>query len=65
MAALAIRGKNNGEKTQGNVSRKQFDPVLMFKVLVLQGLYNLTHDQTEFQIWDRFSCLRLLNLTWV
>lgn len=43
--------------------RKPFDVVLMFKVLVLQGLYNLSDDQTEFQIRDRFSFLRFLGLT--
>lgn len=43
--------------------RKPFDVVLMFKILVLQGLYNLSDDQTEFQIRDRFSFLRFLGLT--
>ena len=27
----------------------------MFKILVLQQLYNLSDDQTEFQIRDRYS----------
>ena len=35
--------------------RKSFDPVLMFKVLVLQSLYNLSDQQTGFQIRDRLS----------
>lgn len=35
--------------------------VLMFKVLVLQ--YNLSDDQTEFQIRDRFSFMRPLGLS--
>jgi hypothetical protein len=30
--------------------RPPYDPVLMFKVLVLQALYNLSDDQAEFQI---------------
>ena len=29
--------------------RPPYDPVLMFKVLVLQALYNLSDDQAEFQ----------------
>ena len=43
--------------------RKEFDRVLMFKVLVLQSLYNLADEQTEYQIRDRFSFLRFLGLT--
>ena len=30
--------------------RPPYDPVLMFKVLVLQALYNLSDDQAEFMI---------------
>lgn len=48
---------------QSNAGRKPFDVVLMFRVLVLQSLYNLGDDQTEFQIRDRFSFLRFLGLT--
>lgn len=51
------------KERKSNAGRKPFDPVLMFKVLVLQGLYNLADDQTEFQIRDRFSFLRFLGLT--
>ena len=48
---------------QSNAGRKPFDVVPMFRVLVLQSLYNLGDDQTEFQIRDRFSFLRFLGLT--
>ncbi|MGB9430308.1 MAG: IS5 family transposase [Gammaproteobacteria bacterium] len=47
---------------KNNAGRKPFDAVLMFKVLVLQSLYNLSDDQTEYQIRDRFSFLRFLGL---
>lgn len=40
-----------------------FPPLLMFKVLILQSLYNLADAQTEFQIRDRFTFLRFLGLT--
>jgi transposase, IS5 family len=36
--------------------------VLMFKVLLLQALYTLSDDQTEYQIRDRFSFIRFLEL---
>lgn len=42
--------------------RPPYDPVLMFKVLVLQSLYNLSDEQTEFMIRDRLSFMRFLGL---
>jgi IS5 family transposase len=42
--------------------RPPYDPVLMFKILVLQALYNLSDDQAEFQIQDRLSFMRFLGL---
>ncbi len=47
---------------KSNAGRKPYDPVFMFKVLVLQSLYNLSDDQTEFQIKDRLSFMRFLEL---
>jgi IS5 family transposase len=32
---------------------KPYDTVLMFKVLILQSLYNLSDNAMEFQILDR------------
>lgn len=43
--------------------RPPFDAILMFKVLVLQHFYNLSDDQTEFQIRDRYSFCRFLGLS--
>ena len=40
--------------------RPPFDAVLMFKILVPQALYNLSDDQTEYQIRDRLSFMRFL-----
>ena len=40
--------------------RPAFDLVLMFKILVLQALYNLSDEQTEYQILDRLSFMRFL-----
>ena len=55
--------KVHAKDRQSNAGRKPFDVVLMFKVLVLQSLYNLGDDQSEFQIRDRFSFQRFLGLT--
>jgi len=46
----------------GKGGRPPFDAVLMFKMLVLQALYNLSDDQTEFQVRDRLSFMRFLGL---
>ena len=42
--------------------RPPMDPVLMFKVLVLQALYGLSDAQAEFQVMDRRSFGRFLGL---
>jgi IS5 family transposase len=42
--------------------RPAWDPVLMFKVLVLQKYHGLSDAQAEFQILDRFSFQRFLGL---
>jgi transposase, IS5 family len=47
---------------KGKGGRPGFDYVLMFKVLILQRYYNLSDDQTEFQILDRLSFMRFLGL---
>jgi IS5 family transposase len=43
--------------------RPPYDAVLMFKILILQSLYTLSDDQTEYQIKDRLSFMRFLGLT--
>ena len=47
---------------QSKGGRPPFDPVLMFKILVLQRLYNLSDDAVEFQIKDRLTFMALLGL---
>ncbi len=42
--------------------RPPMDNLLMFKILVIKRLYNLSHDQTEYQINDRLSFRRFLGL---
>lgn len=41
---------------------KSIDAVLMFKILVLQQLNNLSDDRIEYQIRDRLSFMRFLGL---
>jgi IS5 family transposase len=42
--------------------RPPYDAVLMFRVLVLQTLYTLSDDQTEYQLRDRLSFMRFVGL---
>ena len=42
--------------------RPAFNPIMMFKIMVLQALYDLSDDQAEFQIQDRLSFMRFLGL---
>lgn len=48
---------------KGKGGRRPFDYVMMFKILILQRYYNLSDDQVEFQINDRMSFMRFLNLS--
>lgn len=42
--------------------RPPFDPVMMFKVLVIQGANSLSDERAEFLISDRLSFMRFLGL---
>ena len=42
--------------------RPAYDAVLMFRVLILQTLYTLSDDQTEYQLRDRLSFMRFVGL---
>ncbi|MCV6546472.1 MAG: transposase, partial [Cohaesibacter sp.] len=42
--------------------RPPFDPVMMFKLLIIQTQNNLSDDRTEFLINDRLSFMRFLGL---
>ena len=51
---------NRSDGSRGG--RPAMDPVLMFKVLVIQALYGLSDAQAEFQIMDRRTFGRFLGL---
>lgn len=53
--ALAVEPKAPG-------GRPPFDRLMMFKILILQRYYNLSDEQTEFQIKDRLSFMQFLGL---
>jgi IS5 family transposase len=54
-AALARSDRSRG-------GRPPYDAVLVFRVLVLQALYSLSDEQSEFQLRDRLSFMRFVGL---
>ncbi len=54
----AVVRKENARKG----GRPSYDVVMMFKILVLIRMYNLSDDQAEYQINDRRSFMRFLGL---
>jgi transposase, IS5 family len=47
---------------KSNAGRKPFDSILMFKLLILQRLYNLSDEELEYQVNDRLSFMEFLGL---
>jgi len=47
---------------KNNAGAKPHDVILMFKILLLQQLHNLSDDRIEYQIRDRLSFMRFLGL---
>ena len=58
----AAREKARGRKCKNAAGAKPIDAVLMFKTVVLQQLNNLSDDRIEYQIRDRLSFMRFLDL---
>src|SRR5438128_2375314 len=50
------------EMKKSNASRKPADAIVMFRMLVLQSLHNLSDEQAEYQVRDRLSFTRFLRL---
>ena len=47
---------------KSNAGRRPLDVILMFKLLILQQLYNIGDDELEYQVNDRLSFMRFLHL---
>ena len=50
------------ELKKSSAGRKPVDAILMFRMLVLQALNNLSDEQVEYQVRDRLSFSRFLGL---
>ena len=51
------------KEPKSNAGAKGYDKVMLFKILILQRYYNLSDEQTEFQIKDRLSFMDFLGIT--
>lgn len=63
LAALTAQDlRRPAAERRSAAGRKPWDEVLIFKALVVQALYNLSDEQTEYQLRDRLSFMRFLGL---
>ena len=47
--------KGYSQERKSNAGPKRIDPLILFKMLVLQQLFNLSDEEVEFQVNDRRS----------
>jgi IS5 family transposase len=57
-----ILEKAREKPCKSSAGAKGYDVILLFKILIIQSLYNLSDDATEYQILDRHSFCRFLGL---
>jgi IS5 family transposase len=50
------------ESKKSKAGRKPIDALVLFRMLVLQSLYNLSDEEVEYQVRDRMSFTRFLGL---
>ncbi|WP_255141427.1 transposase [Synechococcus sp. Lug-A] len=54
--------KGYEHERKSNAGRKRIDPLILFKMLVLQQLFNLSDEELEFQVNDRRSLEEFVGL---
>ena len=59
---MPILKKAFRKQAKGPGGRPPYDYLMMFKILILERLYNLSDEQMEYQINDRLSFMRFLGL---
>jgi len=61
-AFRSILAKAHEKERKGNAGRKPCDVVVMFKMLGIAMLYNLSDEQVQYQVRDRISFMGSLGL---
>ena len=56
--------KLDKQDRKSNAGRKAYPSLMLFKMLIIQSLYNLSDEQVEFQVKDRLSFMRFLDISW-
>ena len=59
---LLVLSELDNKERKNNAGRKAYPAILMFKIIILQSLYNLSDNKTEYMIRDRLSFMRFLEL---
>lgn len=59
---LLEKGFKKEEPVKGPGGRPPFDYIVRFRVMILQSLYNLSDDATEFQLNDRRTFQRFIGI---
>ncbi len=54
--------KGYSQERKSNAGRKRIDPLILFKMLVLQQLFNLSDEEVEFQMNDRRTFEKFVGL---
>lgn len=57
-----ILTKTFHKERKSNAGRPPFDYIMMFKILVLQHMYNLSDAQVQFQLLDRYTFRRFTGI---
>jgi len=52
---LPLLDRGYSQDRKSNAGRKRIDPLILFKMLVLQQLFNQSDEELEFQVNDRHS----------
>jgi len=61
-AFLPLLSQGYSQERKSNAGRKPIDPLIMFRMLILQQLYNLSDEQLELQVNDRRSFEEFIGL---
>jgi transposase, IS5 family len=61
-AEIEVAVLTPAKEKKSSAGRKPIDVIVMFRMLVLQSLYNLSDEQAEYQVRDRYSFTRFLRL---
>lgn len=54
--------KSREKEHKSNAGRKPIDVILLFKMLILQQLYNISNEELEYQVNDRISFMQFLGI---